>query len=172
MVLGPFRDDDADAVVAACRDPLVQRFTRVPIPYGLLDAHAFIDGAPVRRARGESLELAVRDRDGRLLGAIGFIVDRFDPGQAEVGYWVAPAARGRGIATRALRLLSAWALREAGLVRLSLTASLENPASLRVAERAGFRREGIMRDAWPRGPRGREDLALYGLLAADLGPPA
>jgi RimJ/RimL family protein N-acetyltransferase len=155
-------------VVAACRDPLVQRFTRLPAGYSEEDGRAFIGGAPGRRARRESIELAVAAAaDDRLLGAVGLIIDRHDAARAEVGYWVAPWARGRGVAGRALALVSRWALGPLGLVRLDLQASVANAASMRVAERCGFRREGTLRKAWFRAP-GREDLAIYSLLAEDL----
>jgi RimJ/RimL family protein N-acetyltransferase len=154
--------------VAACRDPLTQRFTRLPAGYSEDDARAFIAGAPARRARRESIELAVAGLgDDRLLGAIGLNMDRYDAGRAEVGYWVAPWARGEGVASRALALISAWALGPLGLVRLDLHASVSNAASMRVAERCGYVREGTLRKAWYRGP-GREDLALYSLLAEDI----
>jgi RimJ/RimL family protein N-acetyltransferase len=94
-------------------------------------------------------------------------VDRHDPGRAEVGYWVGPWARGEGVAARALGLLSAWALGPLGLARLDLNASVSNAASLRVAERCGYVREGTLRSGWFRGP-GREDLAVFSLLPEDL----
>lgn len=157
-------------MVTACADPSVQRFTRIPAAYGEAHARAFIDGAPGRRERGESLELAVAGAgDDRLLGAIGLVMDRHDAGRAEVGYWVAPWARNRGIAGRALVLLSGWALDPGGLARLDLHASVANAASIRVAERCGYVREGTLRKAWFRGPA-REDLAVFSLLAEDLAP--
>jgi RimJ/RimL family protein N-acetyltransferase len=168
LALREFRDEDLADLVAACRDPLVQRFTRLPADYGEAEGRAFIAGAAGRRARRESLELAAADgAGGRLLGAVGLVVDRHDADRAEVGYWVAPWARGAGVATRALALLSRWALGPLGLARLDLLASVANPASMRVAERCGYVREGTLRKAWFRGPQ-REDLALYSLLADDL----
>jgi RimJ/RimL family protein N-acetyltransferase len=168
VALRDFRDEDLADVVAACRDPLVQRFTRIPADYGEAQGRAFIAGAAGRRARGESLELAVVGAaGGRLLGAVGLVMDRYDPARAEVGYWVAPWARGAGVAARALALLSRWALGPLGLARLDLVASVANPASMRVAERCGFVREGTLRKAWFRGPQ-REDLAVFSLLADDL----
>jgi RimJ/RimL family protein N-acetyltransferase len=166
--LREFADHDLGDVVVACRDPQVQRFTRIPAGYREDEGRAFIAGAPGRRARGESIELAVADAEsGRLLGAIGLAVDRHDPARAEVGYWVAPWARGAGVAGRALALVSRWALGPLGLQRLDLYASVANPASMRVAARSGFVREGTLRKAWSRGPA-REDLAVYSLLPEDL----
>jgi RimJ/RimL family protein N-acetyltransferase len=169
VLLRPFGEADLGDVVAACRDPLVQRYTRVPAGYDEDDARAFISGAAGRRERRESLELAVAPLgDGRLVGAIGLGMDRYDPARAEIGYWVAPWARGAGVAASALSLLSRWAPGSAGLARLDLYASVSNVASIRVAERCGFVREGTLRKAWYRGPA-REDLVVYSLLAEDLG---
>jgi RimJ/RimL family protein N-acetyltransferase len=170
----PLRDDvvhlrepaarDLGAIVAAC-----QRFTRVPTPYGPEDGRAFIGGAAGRRILGQSLELVIAAReDDALLGMIGLIADRHDAERAEIGYWVSPAARGRGVATRALALLSRWCVTSGGFQRLDLQAALANTPSLRVAEHCGFVREGVMRRSWYRGG-GRSDMALFSLIPEDMG---
>lgn len=168
VLLRPFDEDDVPVVTACCQDPLIQRFTRIPYPYGEEDAREFIAGAPVRRLMGESIDLAMSDAgDRRLLGAIGLVIDRHDVHRAEIGYWVAPAERGRGVAARGLALLSAWALTDGGFARLDLQAATANAASIRVAERCGFVFEGTLREAWYRGPA-RTDMALFSLLPGDL----
>jgi RimJ/RimL family protein N-acetyltransferase len=86
---------------------------------------------------------------------------------AEISYFLRRSARGRGLATRAVRLLSAWAFEQLGIERLELRTHLENEASQKVAERAGFRREGVERAsrAWPDGTR--FDSVVYSLLPGD-----
>jgi RimJ/RimL family protein N-acetyltransferase len=171
VVLRPLAEGDVADVVEGCRDPLVQRFTRVPMAYTEDDARAFIGGAPDRRRHGVSLELAIADATGeRLEGVIGLVRDRWDVERAEVGYWVTPRARGAGVASRALALLSRWALDEVGFARIDLQASVANPGSLRVAERCGYVREGRLRRAWYRGEQ-REDMVLFSLVAGDLAGP-
>lgn len=166
--LRPLGPDDLEPIVAGCRDPLTQRFTRVPTPYTHEDGRAFIAGAAGRRLMGESVDLAIADAAaGRLLGVIGIVMDRHDDDRGEIGYWLGPRARGHGVAGRALALMSRWALTQGGLARLDLQATLANGASVRTAERCGFVREGTLRDAWFRGP-GRSDMALFSLLPADL----
>lgn len=167
--LRPVEPGDVDAVADACRDDAVRRYTRVPRDDRPDDAAwAFVTGAEGRRLSGLGLDMAATDlADGALCGVVGLVVDRFDAARAEIGYWVHPAHRGRGVATAALWMLSRWALGPAGFARLDLTASLGNAASLAVAARSGFVREGTARAAWPT-PDGRDDMGLFSLLVADV----
>lgn len=159
---------DAGPVYEACRDPQILRYTRIPRDYDRVDARAFVAGAEARRRAGISLEMVATDRaDGGLCGVVGIVVDRHDQARAEIGYWTHPHHRGRGIARGSLVLLSTWALGAGGFVRLDLTASVENHASLAVVRDTGFVREGTARGAWPT-PEGREDMAVFSLLARDL----
>ena len=168
VTLRPFRIEDVDVVAAACNDPMVQLYTRVPTP-----CTAGRRARVRRRSRRpplfeESLDLAITAADGdRLLGAIGLIVDRHDDARAEIGYWVAPDERNRGAAGRALALMSRWAVGPGRFARLDLQAAVANLASIRVAERCGFVREGTARGAWYRGPE-RTDMAIFSLLSGDL----
>ena len=164
--LRPPCDADVEPVYQACRDPSVQRYTRVPRDYDLVDARAFVAGAEARRREGISLELVTTDRpDGALCGVVGIVVDRYDQARAEIGYWTHPAHRGRGVARTGLMLLSQWLVGEGGFVRLDLTASVHNVASLGVVRGSGFVREGTARAAWPT-TDGREDMAIFSLLAS------
>jgi len=131
---------DAPAVLAACQDPDIQQFTRIPVPYRREHADAFIALSAREWREGVSAPFAVTDLTGRRLwGACGLHhVDR-DAGAAEVGYWVAPAVRGRGIARAALVLITEWALGPAGLRRVYADVEERNTASVAVAVAAGYR---------------------------------
>jgi RimJ/RimL family protein N-acetyltransferase len=152
----PLAEGDVEAIVRACADPEISRWTRVPQPYTPEDARRFIAVAATEAAAGLSVALAVTDDHGRLLGTVGLMeVDRC-AGRGEIGYWLAREARGRGAATRAVRLLAEWAARELGLGRLEILVQRANAASVRVAERAGFAPSGELRRL-ERMPPGRRD---------------
>jgi RimJ/RimL family protein N-acetyltransferase/ADP-ribose pyrophosphatase YjhB (NUDIX family) len=144
FALRPFAPGDAEALVDACQDPAIQRWTRVPAPYGPEDAAAFLGSAAAGWESGERATFAIVSTEGgALLGAVGLLVR--PPGLAELGYWLTASARGKGIATRAVRLAAAWAMEAAALERIELQIAPDNAASIRVAERSGFTREGLLR---------------------------
>lgn len=147
ILLRPPSPADVPAIAAACTDPEIARWTTVPAPYMPVHARRFV--AQTRRwwqtGRTGAIFAIVERSNGRLVGMIG--LEPAEPGLAEVGYWVAPEARRRGYATRALRLVSTWAFRDPDLVRLELHTLLGNEASGAVAAKAGFTREGVARRA-------------------------
>lgn len=146
LVLRPYRAGDAGAVHAACQDPLIQRWINaLPVPYTVEDARSFItDVAIAQRADGRSLMVAI-EADGVLVGSSGVHSSQIGhPLGPEIGYWIAPQARGRGYATEATYALAEWAL-GLGAPRVHLVADVRNAASQAVAHRAGFSQEGVLR---------------------------
>lgn len=127
---------------------------------------AFAEEAEREWAEGIAYHFAIRDRDG-LAGGVGIEVPVPVRRLGEVGYWVASARAGRGYATEAGAAVIAFGFDALGLYRLELRAGVENPASQRVAEKLGFRREGTLRRGCPLAD-GAYDGYLYGLLAIDL----
>ena len=87
-------------------------------------------------------------------------------GACDIGYWLAREARGRGVMTRAVRLLSAWAFGELLVDRIEIIVDPRNASSRAVAERAGFRFEGVLRSYVVIKDR-RRDMAMYSLLRTD-----
>jgi len=163
LTLRPWLPSDAATVLAAYADPGIRHWHRRGI--------ASVDEARELIARwnhgwgsettacwavlhGEGAEVAgrvtIRDIDLEL-------------GQGEVGYWVLPAARGSGIAVRAVQEASRWAVDELGLHRLGLGHSVVNTASCRVADKAGFRLEATLRSALLH-PDGWHDMHLHALV--------
>jgi [ribosomal protein S5]-alanine N-acetyltransferase len=159
IVLRPFTQEDVPELVAALADPEISRWTRIPFPYTEEDARDFL------RSKSETAFAVTDGRSGRLLGGIGLRLPT--DGIGEVGYWVRHDARGRGVATRALDLVARWALEEQGLIRVQLTAEPGNVASQRVAEKVGFRREGLLRRYLKIGGE-RRDGFMFSLLREDL----
>jgi RimJ/RimL family protein N-acetyltransferase len=164
--LEPFGDSHLAAVAEMLRDEDVVRYTRVPdpVPPGW-ERHwlaAYEDG----RREGTREAFAIVDGAGEFLGlALGFEIDR-EGRQLELGYVVAPQARGRGVATRALDLLTEWAFRDLEALRIQLWISASNEPSKRVAERAGYRLEGIHRSVhFKQGIR--DDFEVWSRLASD-----
>lgn len=140
IALRPWTLVDLSAITIGCRDPDTQRFTRVPPNYTPDDARTFVMAAGQRLRDHAAAELAVTDAaDPTLvLGAVGIMGIDWTSGTAEIGYWVLPAHRRQGIATRAVRLATDWALSAPGLARLVLIPSAGNAASAAVAHRAGY----------------------------------
>lgn len=151
VVLRLPRDADAPAIAAACVDPEIARWIPIPVPYGLEDARAFLAFAAEGWSSGREPTFVIADaEDATLLGTLALHRRPDEARRAAVGYWLAPWARGRGAATRAVRLAVGWAFaRDPGLVRMELLTLVGNEASGRVAVRAGFAREGILRRYLP-----------------------
>jgi RimJ/RimL family protein N-acetyltransferase len=159
ITLRALRETDIPAIVAACRDPEIPRWTSVPSPYTVEDAKQFLAIAATEAAAGEGLALAVADEHDRLVGTVGLM--GVGDGKGEIGYWIAAAARGRGAAVRATVLLRDWAHATLGLHTIEVLPHRDNAPSRRVAERAGFTDTGEIRHL-SRMPRGRQDgYAVY-----------
>jgi RimJ/RimL family protein N-acetyltransferase len=170
VTLRPWGEEgDVEAIVAACNDPAIAEFLEmIPSPYREEDAREYIARTQEGWEAGTTSNFAVVVDDAAV-GSIGVRWLEPDQGVAEVGYWVAPETRGRGVCTRAVRLVSRWALEVRGMERLQLRADEKNVASNRVAEKAGFRREGVLRSSRYNPRLGRRvDFVMYSLLPGEL----
>ncbi len=163
--LEPLAAQHADGLDALALDPDVQRFTYVPSPPPPGFGKTWLELYERGRADGTREGFAIVDEDGAFLGLAAAIRVAADAGEVELGYIVAPEARGRGVATEALRLLTEWALAR-GFQRLELRMSSDNERSIRVAERCGYVAEGVLRSVhFKQGRRG--DVAVYSRLPSD-----
>ncbi|MER7892707.1 GNAT family N-acetyltransferase [Micromonospora sp. NPDC094482] len=158
LILRAWRDDDRDALLAAYQDPVLRRWTRLPVTT-TVEADRWLARMRQGWRDGDQLSFAVLEPDpgiGERLVA-NVVLKRVTQGRpdAEVGYWTAAPARGRGVAGRALDAVSRWAFArfaDAGLRRLELLHQVDNPASCRVAEKTGFRFQEVL-PAQPPFPR-------------------
>lgn len=134
---------DVDRITELCQEPSVQEWTTMPSPYSRGDAEGFVLGM-VRDGwtSGNGLNWAVRV-DDVLVGMVGLAMEGV--GSAEIGYWLAPDRRGRGVMSRAVTLVLDAAFGGLALDRVLWRAFVGNLPSRRVVERAGFRVEGEIR---------------------------
>ena len=171
VVLRPWSPSDASFMVEASSDPAIERYNGPP-PGSVADAVSVIqrieqswrsfevEGDPTGAAF-----VIVEAASGEPVGMCG--VDNWSSTNvAQFGYWLAPGARGRGLATRAARLMTGW-LFELGAARVFLTIQPENAASAAVARRAGFTYEGTLRaeGAWQ---GERNHVAVFAVLPDEL----
>jgi RimJ/RimL family protein N-acetyltransferase len=146
-------------------DPDVLRFTRVPEPPPPDFPREWLAWYEAGRREGTREGFAAYD-DARFVGlGLAPQIDR-RARELELGYVVTPSARGRGVATEILRLLTEWAFSQVGALRIHLVTDVENRASQRVAERCGYRREGVMRSVYVKEGK-RADVVLWSRLRSD-----
>ncbi|MFL6164392.1 MAG: GNAT family N-acetyltransferase [Jatrophihabitantaceae bacterium] len=163
LTLRPWWLSDAEAVVEAYRDPDIQQWHARSMTYP--EAREWVASWADRWQGETGAGWAVTERDV-LVGRVGFRTIELAEGIAELAYWTVPAARGRNIAARAVRTVSRWMFGSVGLHRIELSHSTSNPASCRVAEKAGFGYEATLRqqvlhaDGW-------HDMHLHARLATE-----
>ena len=164
-MLRRFREDDFDIAHANDQESSTVRWIG-PLP-GSSGPEVVRFNERARR-KGETLVLTIADKrtDG-YMGEVLLFARQWNV--AELAYVVVAAARGRGIATEAVRLVGDWAFEKLGVQRLQLMVAVDNDASHRVAEKNGYRREGLLRSAYE--VRGvREDMVMYSRLPTDPDP--
>jgi RimJ/RimL family protein N-acetyltransferase len=164
--LEPLTLDHLEGVRRIVEDEEILRFTRVPVPPPDGFAETWIERYVRGRADGSCEAFAILAEDGAFLGLVmAPTIAREPEWTAELGYCVLAAARGRGVASEALRRMTEWAFAE-GMLRAELIISPDNEGSRRVAERAGYRREGVLRSKYFKQGR-RDDQEVWSRLPSD-----
>jgi RimJ/RimL family protein N-acetyltransferase len=166
VLLRPWREDDVPAAWAALQDPGMRRWNSSGS--GSVEAVAELLARRRDWSGGDHASWAVVPAGGgELLGSMSLhAIDRVQ-GNAEVGYWTVPAARGRGVAVAATVAAVSWAFRELPVDRVQLFHAVENPASGRVAAKAGFTLEGRLRRSFRYGDGEKHDELLWARLTTD-----
>lgn len=165
LILRRWTQADASQVNDACQDPAIAQFIPIPNPYVLADAEAYIDRTQRQWRSGEKAAFAIADATDPTI-VVGAVSLAIAGSCGNAAYWVVPAVRGLGIATRSLRLLTGWGLGPLGLGLgvVLLEIHHANAASVRVAEGAGYHHVGQLEVAAPQGTRTHH---LYARLATD-----
>ena len=163
LVLRAFTPGDQAVVREASTDPLIPLITTMPVPADDASVQLFIERQNERAATGQGYSFAIADAaTDQALGQIGLWP--LPHGRASIGYWVAPSARRRGVATYALEMISTWGAQLPALARLELYVEPRNQGSWRVAENVGYQREGLLR-SWEEVGIERRDMYMYSLLS-------
>ncbi|MEI2810932.1 MAG: GNAT family protein [Nocardioides sp.] len=158
-------EEDAAALLQTAKDPLIRRWNPMPVTT-LDDARTLIQ---TRTTSEDSLSWAIRGWPGGvLLGALNLFHFEEPVRAVECGYWIAPAARGRGLAARALLAAADFVFTEWAGNRLLLFHAVPNQASCRVAVKAGMTLEGHLRQSYKYGDGTVYDEHLHAILASDL----
>jgi RimJ/RimL family protein N-acetyltransferase len=148
------------------QDEDVRTFTRVPTQPPADFAATWIGRYVEGWREGSRAGFAIETHEGEFLGLGMFVRLETEGRQGEIGYVAGAAARGRGVATRTLRLLTDWGFSQLGLKRIELWIDTTNTASERVAERAGYVREGVLRSYWFKEDI-RRDFGIWSRLRSD-----
>ncbi|MFE7135003.1 GNAT family N-acetyltransferase [Streptomyces sp. NPDC057638] len=172
LLLRTFTPDDTEAVLRACQDPDILRWTTVPAPYERHHAVEYTERmVPEGWRTGTMYTFAVVPREGGPVMASIAITLRTHSGTWEIGYWTAAEHRGRGVMVESARALAHWAFTTLGATRLEWRAEVGNEGSRAVAERAGFTVEGVLRAALMNKDTLR-DCWVGSLLPSDLALPS
>jgi RimJ/RimL family protein N-acetyltransferase len=165
----PFGAEHLPDFARLADDPAVQRFTLFPVPPPPGFAADWLARYEAGRADGTREAFAIAGERGRFLGVALVVEHDATARTAELGYIVAPEARGRGVATRALRLLTEWTFANLDPLRVELRISADNAASGRAAARCGYVREGVLRSVYFKHGE-RSDLEIWSRLPTDPDP--
>ncbi|MGC8857312.1 MAG: GNAT family N-acetyltransferase [Anaerolineae bacterium] len=172
VTLRPFQFADLGALYAAIRESLADLkpwMSWAHDDYHERDAHDFIAIARARWNEGGLYGFAITSsKDGSLLGACNLSQVHPQYRFCNLGYWVRSSQRGKGIAAKAAQLAARFAFEKVGLIRVEVVVATENLASLRVAEKIGAQREGVLRNRIVVGQKAY-DAVMFSLIPEDLG---
>lgn len=165
VALRPLQEKDVESIYHACQDPLIPRFTTVPSPYTLAHAQFFVhEQEPARFALKTELIFAItegHDNDEKFCGVISFHSVSLGNHVAELGYWIAAQARGKGIGVTAAKMITEYGFLTMGFRRIEALVDVNNDASKALLRSAGYELEGIMRQKVTRDNGEQIDMTLF-----------
>ena len=168
ITLRPIAESDIPAIYAACQDPVIPRFTRVPANYTMSNAEFFVrEKTPKSLLEKTELAFAIDYGNGAdkvFAGLISFHSMDLPDLVAELGYWISADVRGKGVGTTAAKVLSNFGFETMGFERIEALVDVENTASKKLLSSAGYTIEGILRKKSRRFDGGQIDMAMYSAL--------
>ncbi len=183
ITLRPPQESDIPKIHQGCLDPLIPKFTRVPAEYTLAHAELFIREQTPKalaakngilfiienRATAEGKNRATSEENGepQFCGVISFHSIDLSDHVAELGYWIVASARGKGIGTTGVRVITDYGFTTLGFRRIEAVVDVENLASRKLLDHAGYLLEGVMRNKSTRVDGSQKDMALYAQTQRD-----
>jgi len=165
--LRPPVESDANTIYEACQDPLIPRFTTLPVNYTLSHALDFLQRIPasieLQREIPFVMEFGVGD-EKVFAGVISLHTVSIDNHRAEIGYWMDEKMRGQGIATVAAKMITGYGFDTLGFKRIEAAVDIDNTASLKLLNSAGYEREGVLRQRVTRSDGSQIDMVMFSAL--------
>ena len=173
VTLRPSAERDIDSIFQACQDPLIPAFTTVPTNYTLDHAIDFVRSDPFTFAERRELRCVIEYGNGidlAFAGVISLHTINIKNHCAEIGYWMEKSMRGKGIGTISAKMITDYGLRTLGFRRIDGLADVENSASQKLLLRAGYEKEGILRNKVTRDDGRQIDMALFATTDSTWSP--
>lgn len=165
ITLRPAEEKDIQNIYEACQDPLIPRFTTVPSPYTMSHAESFVrERDPINLSQKSELRFVItkgHSEEEEFCGVISFHTISLSNHCAELGYWIAAPARGKGIGSTAARMITEYGFMTMGFRRIEALVDVDNDASKALLRSAGYESEGIMRQKVTRDDGSQIDMALF-----------
>ena len=164
VTLRPSAEVDIDSIFKACQDPLIPAFTTVPANYTLDHAIDFVRSDPFGLAERREIRFIIDYGNGddiAFAGVISLHTINIKNHSAEIGYWLEKSMRGKGIGTIAAKMITDYGFRSLGFRRIDGLADVENTASQKLLTKAGYQKEGILRNKVTRDDGRQIDMALF-----------
>ena len=164
LTLRPSNESDIDDIFNGCQDPLIPKFTTVPSGYTIDHAIEFVRSDPFSFAERREIRFVIEHGNGddkKFAGVISLHTINIKNHTAEIGYWMEKSMRGKGIATTASMMITDYGFVTLGFRRIDGLVDADNEASQKVLMKAGFEREGILRNKVTREDGRQIDMALF-----------
>lgn len=170
VTLRPPAESDVPKIYEACQDPLIPRFTTVPVEYTMAHALDYVQRVPTSMELKREIPFVVEFGTGdekEFAGVFSFHTISLENHRAEIGYWMHAPMRGKGIGTIAAKIITNYGFLTMGFRRIEAAVDLDNSASQKLLMSAGYTKEGILRQRVTRSDGSQIDMVELAVLASD-----